>query len=88
MRGCACRGDSAGFVHLECLTKLAKSKEASRDPQAVFDAWTECGNCKQNFQGALWVEMSRYFWRRHRASQPDATLQFDEIPGRLARVPS
>ena len=27
-RGCACRGDSAGFVHLECLTKLAMSKEA------------------------------------------------------------
>ena len=57
MRGCACRGDSAGFVHLECLTELAMSKEASGDPsgdrQAVFDAWSKCGNCKQDFLDAL-----------------------------------
>ena len=25
MRGCACRGDSAGFVHLKCLSELASS---------------------------------------------------------------
>ena len=29
MRGCACRGDSAGYVHLECLAEHAVTKEAS-----------------------------------------------------------
>ena len=69
MRGCACRGDSAGFVHLECLTKLAMSKEASGDPRATFTAWRMCGNCKQGFVGALELEMNRRFWRRYRSSQ-------------------
>ena len=69
MRGCACRGTSAGFVHLECLTELAIRKEASGDPEAAFKAWTTCANCKQNFEGALGVEMDRRFWRRYRSSQ-------------------
>ena len=68
MRGCACRGDSAGFVHLECLTKLAMSKEASGDIDAAFAGWLKCGNCKQDFQGALELEMKRRSWRRHRSS--------------------
>ena len=76
MRGCACRGDSAGFVHLECLTKLAMSKEASGDPQVVFNGWINCGNCKQYFQGALDLEMTRRCWRRHRSSQ-DLTLRYN-----------
>ena len=67
MRGCACRGDSAGFVHLDCLTELAVSKEASRDFNTSY-AWLYCGNCKQDFQGALELEMVRRFWRRHRSS--------------------
>ena len=67
MRGCACRGESAGFVHLECLTKLAVSKESSRDPRIICDGWTKCGSCKQNFQGVLDLEMTRRFWRRHRS---------------------
>ena len=41
MRGCACRGDSAGFVHIKCLTELAMSKEASGDKKAVFDAYLQ-----------------------------------------------
>ena len=65
MRGCACRGDSAGFVHLECLAELAMSKEESGDLQA----WSKCGNCKQIFMGALGLEMQRRFWRQHRSSQ-------------------
>ena len=75
MRGCACRGDSAGFVHLECLTELAKSKEASRDLRAVFSGWNKCGNCKQLFQGTLKLEMARRFWRHYRASQ-DLDLRY------------
>ena len=72
MRGCACRGDSAGFVHIECLAELAESKEASGD----VDAWIKCGNCKQCFQGALDLEMARRFWRRHRSSQ-DLNLRYE-----------
>ena len=63
MRGCACRGDSAGFVHVECLTKLAMSQEASGNFEAAFLSWVKCGNCKQTFQGALNIEMTRRLWR-------------------------
>ena len=69
MRGCACRGDSAGFVHLDCLVELAESKEASRDLQAICKVWIFCGNCKQSFQGALELEMTRRFWRHYRSGQ-------------------
>ena len=76
MRGCACRGDSAGFVHVECLEKLAKSQEASDDFRSVSKAcWSTCGNCKQCFQGALYLEMARRFWRRHRSKQ-DRRLRY------------
>ena len=68
LRGCACRGDSAGFVHIECLTKLAVSKE-SGDPQALYNGWTHCGNCKQNFRGALALEIYRRCWRRYRSTK-------------------
>ena len=76
MRGCACRGNSAGFVHLECLTELAMTKEASGDHQAIYDSWNECGNCKQNFTGALDLEMTRRFWRRYRSSK-DLDLRYN-----------
>ena len=77
MRGCACRGDSAGFVHLECLTELAVSKEeASGDLQAVYDCWMLCGNCKQYFEGGLKLEIQRRFWRRYRSSQ-DLDLRYN-----------
>ena len=73
MRGCACRGDSAGFVHLECLAKLAVSKE---DTSAWLKGWTTCGNCKQLFTGALGLEMDRRFWRHYRSSQ-DMNLRYN-----------
>ena len=66
MRGCACRGDSAGFVHLECLKKLAASKEGSSDPSV---SWLTCVNCHQPFTFALEIEVARLFWRRYRSSR-------------------
>ena len=81
MRGCACRGDSAGLVHLECLTELAKNKEASGDLQA----WIKCGNCKQSFEGALGLEISRRFWRHHRSSQ-DLGLRYNSSRSLAARL--
>ena len=77
MRGCACRGDSAGFVHVECLTKFAVSKEASNDVSTVLKAWMECGNCKQGLQGALGLEMNRRLWRRYRASGYNQFLRYN-----------
>ena len=66
IRGCACRGDSAGFVHLECLTELAKSKEG--DPEAVGSIYMKCVNCKQLYVSGLLLRLVRRFWQRHRAS--------------------
>ena len=66
MRGCACRGDSAGFVHLECLAELATRKE-SDDPQTAFNSWSTCGTCRQTLVGGLGLLMARRFWRRHRS---------------------
>ena len=67
MRNCACRGDNAGFVHLECLTELAKSKYSCGDVESALNAFHKCGNCKQDFKGALQLEMFRRFWRYHRS---------------------
>ena len=78
MRGCACRGDSAGFVHLECLTKLAMSKEASGDLNIDNHSWLICGNCKQPFTGALGLEMTRRFWRYLRSTQ-DLTRRYNSM---------
>ena len=69
MRGCACRGNSAGFAHLECLAELAESKEASGDVVAIFNAWIRCGNCKQRHGGPLGLELRRRFWRRYRSGR-------------------
>ena len=74
MRGCGCRGDSAGWVHLKCLTEFAESKDASVDIQAVADTSIKCANCKQPFTGALGLQMFRRYWRRCRSS-PDLELR-------------
>ena len=58
MRNCACRGDSAGFVHLSCLIQYAEKKcheeyalLASRGGRVVDekfkDCWRNCPICKQ-----------------------------------------
>ena len=61
VRDCSCRGDSAGFAHLSCLTKYAeqKSKQASeRDMAAFTEPWKICNNCKQLFQGQLSIDLT------------------------------
>ena len=74
MRGCACRGESAGFVHLECLEDHAMSKEESGSPQSMQDAWLRCMNCKHNFEGALGLDMRRRFWRSFRRVDQVVTM--------------
>jgi hypothetical protein len=62
VRNCSCRGDSAGFAHLSCLTKYAeqKSKQApdDRDYDAFIEPWKKCTNCKQKFQGQLAIDLT------------------------------
>ena len=52
------------------------SKEASGNFDAVWKAWTRCGNCKQTFEGSLELGMLRCLWRCHRSSQ-DLGLRFN-----------
>jgi len=61
VRDCSCRGDSAGFAHLSCLTKYAeqKSKQAGDgDLDAFSTPWKLCNNCKQPFQNQLSIDMA------------------------------
>ena len=79
MRGCACRGESAGFVHLECLAQFARKKEeVSNDLETVLYGFMSCVNCKQNFKGALALEMVRRLWRRYRSAQ-NLTLRYNSV---------
>ena len=67
LRGCACRGDSAGYVHFDCLASYAASGETSDDIGSAIMRWRRCVNCKQLFRGTLELMILRQFWRRHRS---------------------
>ena len=61
VRDCSCRGDSAGFAYLSCLTKYAeqKCKQAHEVDYAAFrEPWKLCNNCKQPFQNQLAIDLS------------------------------
>jgi len=70
MRGCACRGPSAGFAHVDCLAEMA-----AHDPWIVFEGrgelyrWTSCGTCQQAYDGTLLIDMARRCWRHSRDAQ-------------------
>jgi hypothetical protein len=64
VRDCSCRGDSAGFAHLSCLTMYAEQKckaAGDRDIAAFAEPWKICNNCKQPFQGQLSIDLSSAF---------------------------
>ena len=54
VRDCACRGDENGFVHVECLVKLARSKvddDFGKEPDSDDPIpYAHCITCKQQFQ--------------------------------------
>ena len=57
IRDCACRGQGNGFVHLDCLTKLAISKTehlGCNTPIGANDVnpFYECVTCKQQFDSS------------------------------------
>jgi hypothetical protein len=61
VRDCSCRGDSAGFAHLSCLTTYAEQKckrAGDRDHDAFTEPWETCNNCKQPFQNQLAIDLS------------------------------
>ena len=64
LRDCSCRGDSAGFAYLSCLTKYAEQKwqqagdgyiKALIEPLKIFN------NCKQPFQNQLAIDLVSAF---------------------------
>jgi len=70
VRGCACRGESAGFVHLECLIELAERDEK----ESMGRSFSYCINCKQGFTGALRLQLVRHEWRRLRDESVESIL--------------
>ena len=65
VRNCSCRGDSAGFAHLSCLTKYSEQKcqqAVEGDMGAFSNPWRFCNNCKQPFQGQLSIDMASAFF--------------------------
>ncbi|KAK1740132.1 hypothetical protein QTG54_009082 [Skeletonema marinoi] len=66
VRDCSCRGHS-GFAHLQCLVQYAKSKtkdfaergELTLSTMFVEKLFERCPNCKQEFQGDLYYEMTK-----------------------------
>ena len=54
--GCACRGD-AGLAHVECRAMAAAHRMAN-----TYDGWRECSTCKQDFTGAMQVELATSWW--------------------------
>ena len=83
VRDCSCRGDSAGFAHLSCLTKYAeqKCKQADDQDMAAFaEPWKKCNNCKQPFQGQLSIDMASAYLSHAEATygHPDSS-KWDKI---------
>ncbi|KAL9178403.1 hypothetical protein ACHAXT_000050 [Thalassiosira profunda] len=50
VRDCNCRGEQNGFIHVNCLVKLAKSRVEDRDPDSGgVNPFQQCITCKQRF---------------------------------------
>ena len=64
VRDCSCRGDSAGFAHLNCLVTYAEQKCRAAnyiDMEAFTEPWHKCNNCKQPFQNQLAIDLASAF---------------------------
>ena len=61
-RDCSCRGSSAGFAHLSCISQYAEhnSKEA-RSYWKFSQPWMKCTHCRQSYQNELAVELASNF---------------------------
>jgi len=67
VRDCVCRGVGAGFVHIECLVKLAISKTdhleriGDNDP----NPFSKCITCHQDFEGHSKMALAKACFDRH-----------------------
>jgi len=67
LRGCACRGPSAGFAHVDCLAEMAARDEViAVEGRGWTSLWGVCAICHQAFTGSLEVKLDRLRWRHFR----------------------
>ena len=57
-RNCACRGNSAGYVHIPCLVQYIKRK-ADEDYQT--ESYYVCSNCSEPFKSAFALELAKAY---------------------------
>jgi len=88
LRGCACRGPSAGFAHAGCLAEMAARDEwMFVDGWPPLSRWFRCVTCHQTFTRALGIEMDRRRWRHHREA-PVSSAKYEalaKLAGKLVR---
>eukprot|EP01046_Picozoa_sp_COSAG06_P066123 COSAG06_NODE_16540_length_995_cov_1.204241_1_plen_235_part_10 len=74
--GCACcrAGSSGGRAHVSCLASAAAHQR---------ELWYECPTCKQQFTGAVLMELARARWELDR-SRPEADAERLQALGSLA----
>ena len=68
MRDCSCRGEDAGFAHLSCLVRYARTKTGElleggeegdfMEPCECLEAWQKCPQCRQDFQRQVSLDMA------------------------------
>eukprot|EP00562_Extubocellulus_spinifer_P031705 CAMPEP_0178720764 /NCGR_PEP_ID=MMETSP0699-20121125/23923_1 /TAXON_ID=265572 /ORGANISM="Extubocellulus spinifer, Strain CCMP396" /LENGTH=443 /DNA_ID=CAMNT_0020371271 /DNA_START=45 /DNA_END=1376 /DNA_ORIENTATION=- len=58
-RNCACRGESAGYVHIPCIVQYIerKANEASQTKKECTEL-SICPNCKQPYRGAFALDVA------------------------------
>mmetsp|Transcript_4232 Transcript_4232/g.9551 ORF Transcript_4232/g.9551 Transcript_4232/m.9551 type:complete len:156 (+) Transcript_4232:11026-11493(+) len=63
MRGCSCRGESAGFGHVSCIVRYAeqKSLNSSLDLDEFKEPWEVCTICHQAYMNKLAVKLTTEF---------------------------
>jgi len=67
LRGCACRGESAGFVHVGCLAEAAaRVPWMNIEGRGNMSRFSYCATCRQFLCGALRLEMGRRWWQNYR----------------------
>jgi tetratricopeptide (TPR) repeat protein len=73
LRGCACRGNDSGWVHVECIVKGAQANEK---------LWRICPTCRQRFTGKLFLQLAR---ERYRLSRLPSSAAAPAEPGEWER---
>ena len=81
MRGCACRGPSAGICHLSCLLKFAEAQVVDDD---YLKALQSCAQCQQGFRGKVRLALCRAAWLHFADRRGDTDGHLSEALAELA----